>query len=234
MPAAFISYSWDTEPHKAWVRHFADHLLAKGIEVLIDLYDVEPGDDLHQFMDDAIATAQYVLIICTPNYVRRANDRVGGVGIETTLITPAFFDKHSDKKFIPILRSVEEGTPPMPRYLGSTVYVDFTKDALFDTRIQELALQLHGRKRFVKPPVGSVPMTTEWDRDEIDRLRNALKRSARSFRHLRENKRFTFTDQEFIQIITDFNEDFAFRRIKHVEDGKRIIPGRPGICLKHK
>ena len=30
-PTAFISYSWDTEEHKAWVREFAARLRADGI-----------------------------------------------------------------------------------------------------------------------------------------------------------------------------------------------------------
>jgi hypothetical protein len=35
-PTAFISYSWDTEEHKAWVREFAARLRADGIDVTPD------------------------------------------------------------------------------------------------------------------------------------------------------------------------------------------------------
>jgi hypothetical protein len=35
-PTFFISYSWDTEEHKAWVREFAARLRADGIDVTLD------------------------------------------------------------------------------------------------------------------------------------------------------------------------------------------------------
>jgi SEFIR domain len=31
-PTAFISYSWDDEAHKEWVRHLATQLRADGVE----------------------------------------------------------------------------------------------------------------------------------------------------------------------------------------------------------
>lgn len=37
---AFISYSWDSEEHKTWVRHLVDKLLQSGIPVILDQYDL--------------------------------------------------------------------------------------------------------------------------------------------------------------------------------------------------
>ena len=35
-PKAFISYSWDGEPHKDWVKAFATRLRADGLDVTLD------------------------------------------------------------------------------------------------------------------------------------------------------------------------------------------------------
>lgn len=41
---AFISYSWDDEEHKKWVKEFADRLLSDGINAVVDQYDLSLGD----------------------------------------------------------------------------------------------------------------------------------------------------------------------------------------------
>ena len=35
-PKVFISYSWEDDKHKQWVRQFADRLLSDGVNVTID------------------------------------------------------------------------------------------------------------------------------------------------------------------------------------------------------
>ena len=40
-PTVFISYSWDDEFHKGWVRELADKLIENGIDVYLDQYDLE-------------------------------------------------------------------------------------------------------------------------------------------------------------------------------------------------
>lgn len=50
-PTAFISYSWDDEEHKKWVKEFADRLLSDGINAVVDQYDLSLGDRLPQFME---------------------------------------------------------------------------------------------------------------------------------------------------------------------------------------
>jgi hypothetical protein len=73
-----------------------------------------------------------------------------------------------------------------------------------------------------------------WDTGSIEQLRSVLKRSPRSFDYLREQKRFSYTDEQFMAIIANYKDDFAFKRIKHRDQGKRIIPGRAGMCLKRR
>ena len=75
IPKVFISYSWESKEHSDWVKSLADKLLADGIEAIIDSYDVSPGDRLPKFMESSIRDSDYVIIICTEEYKRKANNR---------------------------------------------------------------------------------------------------------------------------------------------------------------
>jgi len=90
MPKVFISYSWEDEAHKEWVRSLADSLLANGIDAILDQYDLSLGDRLPQFMEQSIANSDYVLIICTPTYKKKSDTRNGGVGYEGHIISGEF------------------------------------------------------------------------------------------------------------------------------------------------
>ena len=154
-PSIFISYSWDSESHKDWVRKLADKLIHDGIHVIIDQYDLRGGEDKHLFMEKGVKNVSHVLVICTPDYVERANDRTRGVGEETSLITPGFYDREkSGKKFIPIVRIKVEGIAT-PDYLSSLVYVDFTND--LDSSYEELLRILYDTPKYQKPSRGKRP-----------------------------------------------------------------------------
>jgi hypothetical protein len=53
-PKVFISYSHDSEEHKAWVADLARFLIINGIDVVIDAWNLRRGEDipkslLHRF-----------------------------------------------------------------------------------------------------------------------------------------------------------------------------------------
>ena len=71
-PNVFITYAWEDENHKQWVRSLADKLLDNGINAIVDQYDLSLGDRLPFFMEQSISNADYVLIICTPAYKEKS------------------------------------------------------------------------------------------------------------------------------------------------------------------
>jgi len=104
-PRVFISYSWDDDAHKAWVANLATRLRADGVNVILDQWEVQLGDQLTQFMESAVSDSDFVLIICTPRYKERSAQRRGGVGYEGHLITAeSFYYSENQRKFIPVLR----------------------------------------------------------------------------------------------------------------------------------
>ena len=124
MVKAFISYSWDDDDHKKWVRELAACLRSDGIDVLLDQWDLVPGDQLTEFMEQAVRESDYVLIICTRKYKERSNKRQGGVGYEGDIMTAEVMSNRNQRKFIPILRQ-QSWLDSAPSWLVGKNYIIF-------------------------------------------------------------------------------------------------------------
>jgi hypothetical protein len=106
-PKVFISYSWDSESHRAWVRALGARLRSDGVDVTLDQWHVGPGDQLPEFMERAIRENDFVLIICMTKYKTKSERRSGGVGYEGDVMTGEVFVHGYNRKFIPVLREGE-------------------------------------------------------------------------------------------------------------------------------
>ncbi len=153
-PKVFISYSWEEDAHQQWVREFADRLLADGIDATIDQYDALSGDRLPHFMEQSITTADYVLIICTPLYKKKADNRKGGVGYESHIITEELYSKGNERKFIPVVRKGSFDAA-MPTFLAGKLGIDLTDPIHFENNYKDLITTIYGVKK--KPEIGRVP-----------------------------------------------------------------------------
>ena len=77
-PKVFVSYSHDNQPHKDWVLALATRLVANGVDVVLDQWDLTLGSDLARFMETGLTAAQRVLAVCSDPYVEKANARKRG------------------------------------------------------------------------------------------------------------------------------------------------------------
>lgn len=154
MPKVFISYSWEDEAHKQWVKSLTDRLIENGIDATLDQYDLTLGDRLPVFMEQSITTADYVLIICTPTYKEKADNRKGGVGYEGHIISGELFAKGNERKFIPVIRKGSANTA-LPTYLSGKLGIDLSESADDDSNFRDLVTTLWGKKS--KPALGRKP-----------------------------------------------------------------------------
>lgn len=154
MPKVFISYSWEDEEHKTWVRSLTDQLIENGIDATLDQYDLTLGDRLPQFMEQSIAAADFVLIICTPTYKEKADNRQGGVGYEGHIISGEVFSKGNERKFIPVIRKGNVRTA-IPTYLSGKLGIDLSGKTDYDSNFRDLVTTLWGGKK--KPTLGRKP-----------------------------------------------------------------------------
>jgi hypothetical protein len=152
IPRAFISYSWDSEEHKLWVRDLAIKLRQDSVDVMLDQWGVAPGDQLPEFMEHSLREHDFILIVCTPQYKRKSDARIGGVGYEGHIMTAEVFTTRNNRKFIPILRHVswEESAPS---WLQGKYYIDLSEAERFEASYQDLLSTLHGQ-RLQAPPLG--------------------------------------------------------------------------------
>jgi hypothetical protein len=158
-PRLFLSYSWDSDAHRRWVLKLAADLIRNGVHVLVDEWDLHDyNDDLHLFMETGIREADFVVLVCTPESARRANDRKGGVGVESTIITGEFYDPKKASKFVPITRNATRGPANcLPSYLKSRYAIDFTQDPAYQVKLEELLRRIFGQPRYRRPNLGPIP-----------------------------------------------------------------------------
>lgn len=153
-PNVFISYSWEDDAHKEWVKNLSDRLLSDGINATVDQYDLSLGDRLPQFMEESITNADYVLIICTPTYKKKSDERKGGVGYEGHIISGELFSRGNERKFIPVIRKGSAKTS-IPNSLLAKLGIDLIDGKQYEDSYKDLITTLYGIKR--KPPIGTRP-----------------------------------------------------------------------------
>lgn len=153
-PTVFISYSWEDDEHKKWVKDLADSLLSDGIDATVDQYDLSLGDRLPQFMEQSISNVDYVLIICTPIYKSKSDMRKGGVGYEGHIISGELLTKGNERKFIPVIRKGNTSNA-LPDFLSGKYGIDLTDGKQYENNYEDLITTIYGAKK--KPTVGSQP-----------------------------------------------------------------------------
>jgi len=150
-PVVFVSYSWDTPEHEKWVLDLATRLHEHGgVNVILDKWHLRMGMPVPFFMEKAIAESDFVLIVCTPTYAKKANERYGGVGYEATIITAELAEDILDTKFIPVLREGAWNKISLPRWLAGRKGPDLRGDPYSDEQYNLLVMELHGL--YPKPP----------------------------------------------------------------------------------
>lgn len=157
-PTVFISYSYDDPEHVDWVEKLALKMRMDGVNVILDKWHLGTGDTLTQFIEQSIVRSDYVVIVCTPNYKYKADNRLGGVGYEDSIITGEMARGINKTKYLPIIRK-GSAYNAIPIFLIDKRYEDFTNIVEFDTDTNYNALlsKIHNIKRDL-PHIGDVPI----------------------------------------------------------------------------
>ena len=158
-PKVFVSYSHDSELHKDWVLKLATRLVANGVDILLDQWDLTLGSDLPRFMESGLTDSDRVMAICTSQYVEKANAGIGGVGYEKMILTAQLMQNVTTDRIIPIIRA-NPVKQPVPIFLSSRVYIDFRDDLAYELRYAELLRDIHGEHVKPRPPLGANPFVS--------------------------------------------------------------------------
>lgn len=159
-PKVFVSYSWSSEEHIEWVIELATALRSNGIDAILDKWDLKKGNDAFAFMEQMVSDKEVskVIIVSDAEYARKANDRSGGVGAETQIISPEVYSKADQNKFVVVLKERDEGGQALlPAFYGSRVYIDMSDDDVFAENFEQLVRWVFDKPIHPKPRLGTRP-----------------------------------------------------------------------------
>jgi len=160
MPKVFISYSWSSQSHQLLVQQWAEQLIADGIDVVLDIYDLKEGHDKFAFMERMVTDPRvtHVLVICDRTYSEKADARRAGVGTESQIISKEVYEKVEQSKFIPIACEFSnDGNPYLPTFLKSRIWIDFSSPETVNSNWERLIRLIFGKPLNEKPKLGKPP-----------------------------------------------------------------------------
>ena len=224
-PKVFVSYSWTTQLHKDRVKEWADRLLNDGVDVEIDIYSLQDGQDTFAFMEKMVTDCSVtnVLIFSDSEYAEKADARRRGVGVESQIISKEVYEKVGQTKFIPIVCEFrEDGTECLPRFLKSRLWIDFSSPEKVNQNWERLVRNLFGKPHFERPKVGEPPAYLQ-----------AFSTPPSPARHKYEQLRQSILDakpslplhrKEFLDACLDYADKLRVRKRPEVENlGERIL-----------
>ena len=159
-PKLFISYSWTTPDHEAWVLQLATDMRESGVDVILDKWDLREGHDAHAFMEKMVTDPDIkkVVLICDKAYVEKADGRSGGVGTETQIISGEIYAKQAQDKFVAVVTErAEDGRAYLPAYYRSRIYIDLSDPATRTENFDRLLRWAYDKPLYQKPELGQTP-----------------------------------------------------------------------------
>lgn len=163
-PKVFISYAWGTQEHDEKVIALATNLKGDGVEVVFDKWQLKEGNDTFKFMEKSVLDESItnVLILIDPVYAKKANERAGGVGTETQIISSEVYNKVEQRKFIPVVFERDaKGNVCKPQYLKGLLHFDLSMPDTYDTEYQRMVRTLYGIDTYKEPELGKPPVWLE-------------------------------------------------------------------------
>jgi len=235
-PKVFISYSWSSDEHTAWVADLGERLMSDGIDVVLDQWSLEDGHDVNAFMEKMVSdpTIKRVVIISDSVYASKADGRKGGVGIETQIISKEVYDSVDQNKFIPVLKERDEkGTACLPIYLKSRKYIDFSEADQEADAYDQLVRNIFERPKRRKPVLGMPPAHL------FDETANSVSsaQKAKRFREIVSSGKGSPT-LAFDDFTSDFISNLEELRIAHSHEKKEtwcdVIKGNIASSILHR
>jgi hypothetical protein len=159
-PKVFISYSWNPPQHKERVIEFAKRLRSDGVDVILDVWDLAPGQDKNLFMEQTVTNPDIkkVLLVCNKSYKQKADGRQGGVGTESLIMSKEVYAKADQTKFIPLVFEFDEqGEACVPTFIHSRIFFDLRDGDGYEAAYEQLLRDIFSRPTYTRPPIGVRP-----------------------------------------------------------------------------
>jgi hypothetical protein len=162
----FVSYSWTSPQHAEWVLQLATELRESGVDVVLDKWDLKEGHDAHAFMETMVTdpTISKVILVCDKAYADKADGRSGGVGTEAQIISGEIYSKTTQDKFVAVVvEKTEDGSPYVPAYYRSRIYIDLSDASAYAQNFEQLLRWVYDKPLYKKPELGQMPAYLQGD-----------------------------------------------------------------------
>lgn len=237
-PKAFISYSWTSQQHQEMVKEWADRLLADGVDVILDIYDLKEGHDKNAFMEKMVTDKDvtHVLVICDKGYAEKADARKKGVGTESQIISQEVYEQVEQSKFIPIVAEFrDDDRPHLPMFLKSRIWIDFSSLEAVNSNWQRLIRLLHGKPIHEKPKRGAAPAFLDEPQTPVSPARSKFQSLKQAI--LTAKPGLSIYRKEFLDACIEYADKLRVRERpgveilgeKVLEDCGKLVPVRDHI-----
>ncbi len=159
-PKLFVSYSWTSPDHEAWVVGLATTLRESAVDVILDKWDLKEGHDAIAFMEKMVSDPDIkkVILICDKAYVDKTDGRKGGVGTEAQIISGEIYAKQDQDKFVAIVKERDpQGKAYLPVYYKSRIYIDLSDQGTYTDSFERLLRWIFNQPLYKKPGLGPKP-----------------------------------------------------------------------------
>jgi len=171
-----MSYSHDDDEHRDWVLALASRLRSNGVDVCLDRWDVTLGGNLAFFMERAANVSYRVIAVVSEAYTRKADERVGGAGVEAQMLSSRLYSELKSDQVIPIVRKNAGNPPSLPAFLSGRLWLDFRDESSAEKSYETLLRDIHGVAIDVAPPLGPNPFEGKSDIEAMLEIRNSPSR----------------------------------------------------------
>lgn len=220
----FMSYSWSSPEHEAWVLNLATQLRESGVDVILDKWDLKEGHDAVAFMEKMVTDpdVKKVIMVCDKKYVEKTDGRKGGVGTEAQIISAKIYKEVEQDKFVAVVAEKDEdGNPYLPTYYASRIYIDMSDDDLYSTNFEQVLRWVYGKPVHQKPGLGKKP-------EFLDEAKAISLGTSAKFRRaidaIKNNKEVaTGAVSEYLDSIVDNFESFRIVKKEGVEFDDQVV-----------
>ena len=163
-PKLFISYCWSNSEHEEWVLRLGTELRENGVDVILDKWDLKEGNDANAFMEKMVSDEEIkkVVLIIDEQYSEKANNRTGGVGTETQIISAEVYESVDQNKFVAVVASRDsDGKATLPVFYKSRIYIDLSDEDLYGKNFEQLLRWVYDKPLHIKPSLGKKPRFIE-------------------------------------------------------------------------
>lgn len=220
----FISYSWASSETIDKVKNLAKSLVSDGVDVILDKWSLKPGQDKFAFMEKMVSdeTIDRVLMILDEGYMEKANNRDGGVGTETQIITPKLYSTVSETKFLPVVIEKDENNKPyLPVFVESRLFIDLSgTEVAYQKQYEVLLREIYEMPEETKPILGKVPEFLKkeaLDTFEVNRKAKVIEAALES-----NPQRLTYLIKDFFDQLVEESENFIIKNSEYPIDGQMI------------